>query len=120
MIDAQGDVYPCCFLYDDNAGKDSKIRKEYKYGSLRRNNFIVKLKNDDNELKKLLSKTINRYNNEIVPLEEEACNYCTRHFYQNDIFNELDRIVNKKEYKNVNSPYQFTDEQKKEYEKIWL
>jgi MoaA/NifB/PqqE/SkfB family radical SAM enzyme len=100
VIDAEGNIYPCCFLYDDNAGEDSTIRSRHYSGTLRSNGLIAPLSDGENKLKQVLSENYNRYSNYKIPFDEEACNYCTRHFYQNAFLNELDKIIAKyKEYK---------------------
>jgi MoaA/NifB/PqqE/SkfB family radical SAM enzyme len=93
VIDAEGNVYPCCFLYDDNVGDNSKIRNKHYSGTLRSNGIITSLSEGVNKLKQVLSENYNRYINYKIPFDEEACNYCTRHFYQNAFLNELHETV---------------------------
>lgn len=98
-IDAQGDLYPCCYLFDDNHGK-SKIRAAYKLGSLRSSSGAVPQKTDDldhNVLKELLisNKKLEPIKSETIPINDNACKYCTRHFYQNDFLNKLEIIADK-------------------------
>ena len=117
-IDAQGNLYPCCFLFDDNVGGTSEIRKRYNLGSLRRNGSSVApfdKNKKNNRLKELLSVKIDSFKKDEIPLEEKACNNCTRHFYQNAFLNELDKIAS--EYKDVIFKY---PEEECDYSKIWI
>jgi MoaA/NifB/PqqE/SkfB family radical SAM enzyme len=115
VIDAEGNLYPCCFLYDDNAGNDSTIRNKYNSGSLRTNGVIAPLTTNENRLKLLLTENYNRYLNNKIPVDEKACNYCTRHFYQNAFLNELDKIVNENIDFNFNEFYSYEED-----DKIWF
>ena len=112
-IDAEGDIYPCCFLYDDNVGKDSDIRQRHKAGSLRTNNII---QNKD-ALKSILSDRFEQFRNDIIPLHEKACNYCTRHFYQNAFLNELDKIV--KDHDDIHFIYP-NNQEESDNSKMWI
>jgi len=106
MINSEGDIYPCCFLYDDNNGDNSKIRKKYFHGSLRSNGVIPPLNNvDENKLKEELKKMYKGIDNTKIPVDEEACNYCTRHFYHNALLNELDEKI--KEFDKVHKDCNF-------------
>ena len=113
-IDAEGYIYPCCFLYDDNVGEDSEIRSKYNIGSLRIGKVIHK---EENRLKKILSEKADWFKNQPIPLQDEACNNCTRHFYQNAFLNELDKIV--REYKDIDFIDTYTQE-KSDNSKIWI
>jgi len=107
-IDAKGNVYPCCFLYDDNKGDNSSIRERYNLGSLRKNNNqIPSFEKNNNILKEILNKKIPSYKNDIIPINEIACNQCTRHFYQNTFLNEIDKINEK--YKEINFIYPYSE-----------
>lgn len=116
IIDAEGDVYPCCFLYDDNAGDSSTIRNKYCLGTLRTNGVIAHLSSGENILKDILSKENNRFSNTKMPVDEEACNYCTRHFYQNEFLNKLEEIIS--DYKNCDFSALYLDEDSNS--KIWF
>jgi len=118
-IDAIGDIYPCCFLYDDNMGKDSAIREKYNMGSLRKgsSNQIPAFDGSNNILKNILFEKITSYKKDIIPVNERACNHCTRHFYQNAFLNEIDRVTEK--YKEINFIYQ-NSEEGNSCENIWL
>jgi len=95
VIDAEGNLCPCCFLYDDNVGANSQIRNKYCIDTLRSNGVVAPLSENGNKLKKILSVEYNRFGNAKIPVDENACKYCTRHFYQNAFLNELDKIVTK-------------------------
>ena len=100
MIDPFGDVYPCCFLFDDNSDRNN-IRSRYKIGSLRGNAGNV---GDDvhERLSEIWrSKTLNAYRNIKLPIDPEACSYCTRHSYHNEFLNELNLVIddNEERYK---------------------
>jgi len=114
-IDAEGDLYPCCFLYDDNMGNNSKIRNRYKLGTLRTGHQVISLKGNNNILKELLSKKVGSYSKDVIPLEVEACNYCTRHFYQNAFLNEIDKIT--LDNKDINFIYSDTETLD---DKLWI
>lgn len=93
-INANGNVYPCCFLFDDNFA-DSQIRSNYFLGSLRSKHAGRVLSpyshGADNLLKNIWCKSdkLNTLRKSILPVDSEACVYCTRHFYQNDFINKL-------------------------------
>ena len=116
-IDAEGNLFSCCFLYDDNAGNDSKIRNRYNLGTLRTDGRIVPLEKGNNTLKKLISEKVGCYGNYIIPIEQNACNNCTRHFYQNAFLNEIDAVNEK--YKDINFLYPDT-EALNDNDKIWI
>ena len=102
-IDAEGNLFPCCYLFDDNQGEISKIRTTHKLGSLRSNSGVVELiENGHNKLKEILfdSNMLVPYKNATIPIEEKACNNCTRHFYQNEFLNKLEMIA--KKYDDIN------------------
>jgi MoaA/NifB/PqqE/SkfB family radical SAM enzyme len=96
-IDANGDVYPCCFLFDDNRGV-STIRPQYKLGSIRNPRTGTVLSPSQNGGVNALNEILN--NNErlqqlqhkILPIDNEACSTCTRHFYQNEFLNKVSLI----------------------------
>ena len=91
-INANGDVYPCCFLFDDNTAK-SEFRKRHKVGTLRKEN-VVHPCTDGNSLKEIWQgEKMKTLRNKTMPIDDKACNYCTRHFYQNEFLNKLSRIV---------------------------
>lgn len=125
MIDSQGSVYPCCFLYDDNGGNDSGIRVNNNLGSLLGGNpAVAKLvPGMENPLRTILSNEIPPYQKRRIPLEPGACNKCTRHFYQNEFLNELDKIASDEKYMEIDFEYPVDKKDKDkvaEYEKIWI
>ena len=93
-INADGSVYPCCFLFDDNLS-NSQIRNKYILGSLRSETSGRVLSpyshHADNLLHKIWcqSDKLNSLRNSVLPVHKEACVYCTRHFYQNEFMNKL-------------------------------
>jgi len=91
-IDEYGNVYPCCFLFDDNQGNNSILRQNTKIESLRPQNGILKA-DDGKKLKEILSSNrYTYYKHKLIPIEN-ACDYCIRHFYQNEFLNELDKKI---------------------------
>lgn len=88
-IDAKGDVYPCCFLFDDNFAS-SEIRNKYLLGSLRSRPINRVLPKPD-LLKEIWyrSTKLDGFRKQKLPLDKNACQYCTRHFYQNEFLNKL-------------------------------
>jgi MoaA/NifB/PqqE/SkfB family radical SAM enzyme len=90
-IDAVGDVYPCCFLFDDNNSGDSQLRRQFLVGSLRRNQMVPEPTAADNLLSSLWynSSALSYWRGKALPVHAEACTYCTRHAYQNEYLNEF-------------------------------
>jgi MoaA/NifB/PqqE/SkfB family radical SAM enzyme len=117
-IDSYGDIYPCCFLFDDN-NSNSDFRSKYKIGSMRSDKTNVAHGPKNNLRLALSSKEYRELIDKRLPIDPEACTYCTRHFYQNEFLNNIFEIYDKnKEYKLVediieNNKYLFN-------EKIWL
>jgi len=120
MINSEGDIYPCCFLYDDNNGENSNIRKKHFHGSLRSNGVIPPLSANENRLKEELKNLYKDIDNKKIPVDKEACNYCTRHFYQNALLNELDKSITEfdKKYTDYNFDNLYTHDEGNS--KIWL
>ncbi|MCF8076492.1 MAG: radical SAM protein [Desulfotignum sp.] len=95
-IDHNGDVYPCCFLFDDN-NSESNFRRDYFIGSLRTpSGNIMPPENDGsgNKLSELWFKSdkLEMLRSRLLPVDDEACTYCTRHFYQNEYMNRATEI----------------------------
>ncbi len=117
-IDSYGDIYPCCFLFDDN-NSNSDFRSKYKIGSMRSNRTNVAFGKKNNLILALSSSQYRNLINKELPIDTEACTYCTRHFYQNEFLNNIFKIFDKnKECRLVediieNKKYVFN-------EKIWL
>ncbi len=117
-IDATGNVYPCCFLYDDNQGENSILRKKHCKGKLfdKYTKSVMPLNElTENPLKAIWERMATEYNE--IPLDDTACYNCTRHFYQNEILNKLEEIIDdqvgaKEIYEEI-----FSEE---EQEKFWL
>ena len=107
-IDAIGKIYPCCFLFDDNQGENSTIRNKYELYNLRNNGKVDALsKEESKEILKSILEEIDTYKTNKIPIDEEACSYCTRHFYQNEFLNELDKIIN--EYDDIKYKYELDE-----------
>jgi MoaA/NifB/PqqE/SkfB family radical SAM enzyme len=106
-IDAEANVYPCCFLCDDNSGNDSKVRKDSLLGSLRDNNFgkvqgLVVNNEKSNKLREILETNFQGIKYYKIPVNDFACKNCTRYVLQNAFFNKIDKIYDK--YKNIGYP----------------
>jgi len=88
VIDANGDVYPCCFLFDDNRAS-SIIRSSYRLGSLRQEGMAVP--SDGNPLAEIWNKSerLRSLRSQVLPIDRKACGACIRHFYQNELMNSL-------------------------------
>jgi MoaA/NifB/PqqE/SkfB family radical SAM enzyme len=103
-IDAKGDVYPCCFLFDDNSAA-SQIRTLHKLGSLRsdRTGHIMDPDQYENALIKIWYENdrLKLHRNIVLPVDVDACKYCTRHFYQNSFLNESFHIFQDYPYSGV-------------------
>lgn len=91
FINANGDVYPCCFLFDDNHA-DSRIRERYKIGSL---TGLHNITEQNNPLKRLwyTNDLWNVHRRVPLPVDSEACSYCTRFFYQNELLNQTAGVL---------------------------
>jgi MoaA/NifB/PqqE/SkfB family radical SAM enzyme len=81
-IDPNGNVYPCCFLFDDN-------REVSETRDLSKLSTIAAVWCDNSRLKE--------FRNEGLPIilndsSASACSYCTRHFYQNEFLNEINKV----------------------------
>jgi MoaA/NifB/PqqE/SkfB family radical SAM enzyme len=130
-IDANGDVYPCCFLFDDNNARSS-MRSKYKIGSLRSENTGLVKPLDyvrasdgscfqlDNPLTRIWqsNEALNSLRNQILPVDAEACSYCTRHFYQNEYLNQLYGAYSK--YDRFGIAERFAQEGETSAENMWV
>ena len=102
-IDAYGEVYPCCFLFDDNFAKSS-FRENYILGSLKtKGGIVMPIENDiqNNILFNIWknNELLNKLRKKHLPIDREACNCCIRHFYQNEYLNILwDLFTNYQKY----------------------
>jgi MoaA/NifB/PqqE/SkfB family radical SAM enzyme len=115
-IDAIGNLYPCCFLYDDNHGI-SKYRDFHEIGKLRQGGSVPIPDGNNNILRDLLfnNRKMDLYVNPKIPVEKDACLSCTRHFYQNEFLTRLDHIVS--DHRKIGIEYQYDEE----YEtNIWI
>ena len=122
-IDANGDVYPCCFLFDDNCAS-SPVREVSCLGSLRSNSKRVSspTESSENSLRKIWheSDKLNRYRETTLPVNEKACIYCTRHFYQNEYLNQLCNIFTKGKQYGIAQEIANTELDKEECNYFWV
>lgn len=96
LVDAFGDVYVCCHLYDDNGDFDSKERQKNKLGNVLKTGFQAVWTSQ--EYRDMRS-TLRRINVVGMP----KCGECTRHYAPNaaltglyqDIYNPLLRKYSK-------------------------
>jgi hypothetical protein len=83
LVDAFGDVYVCCHLYDDNGPKlDSPQRREYCLGSVVKKSFAEVWKSD--KYQEIRQKLL-RIDVETMP----KCRECTRHYLPNTAMTSL-------------------------------
>ena len=89
VVDATGEVYPCCFLFDDNRAA-SAIRPLYLLGPLR-SPATGTVPNSGNPLAQIWrsNENLKAFRTACLPIHEEACSACIRHFYQNEMINWL-------------------------------
>jgi MoaA/NifB/PqqE/SkfB family radical SAM enzyme len=92
-IDAFGHIYPCCFLFDDNSDRPD-VRAKYHMGSLRPSNR----ESVGDDCFDLLRKAwqggqLNELRSRDLMIDEKACCYCTRHIYNNEFLNKLQRAL---------------------------
>src|SRR5262245_39043364 len=95
LIDPYGYVYPCCYLFDDN-NATSSIRDQYRIDSLRDKKLgIVTCEPGRNLLAEIWFKNerLKILRRDVLPVDTQACYYCTRHAYQNEYLNELQQIL---------------------------
>ncbi len=95
LINSNGEVYPCCYLFDDNEF-ESEYREDHLLGTLvnKRLDFISEGPGEGNPLRKIWQDgKINRYRKQQLPVQVEACSKCIRHMHQNDFFNEYLSIL---------------------------
>jgi MoaA/NifB/PqqE/SkfB family radical SAM enzyme len=88
VIDHRGDVYPCCYLYNDNLDV-WEPRGKFRIGSWRSNaeekgQSLLDLWQCD-KFKGLRQSTL--------PIHTDACGRCTRHHGQNTYWKELARLL---------------------------
>jgi MoaA/NifB/PqqE/SkfB family radical SAM enzyme len=95
-IDPYGDLYPCCFLFDDN-NATSEIRPKFRIGSLRTEAGVSSPRGGKNQLAELWFKSneLEKLRERQLPIDEVACAACTRHFYQNEYLNDVVQILDK-------------------------
>jgi radical SAM protein with 4Fe4S-binding SPASM domain len=85
LIDASGDVYPCCFLYYDNYDFQGHgaLRNEYLMGSLRNGGLLSDVWNSKAYIDFRQATTT-------VNIEKyAACKECTRHYLHNAFLTDL-------------------------------
>jgi len=89
LVDAFGDVYPCCFLYHDNEGYDDTRIGRYKH---KRSEYIMGniLDNPFSDVWSNQKYNGIRNNLEIIAVDKyEECKECTRHYYYNTFLTKL-------------------------------
>ena len=109
-IDSNGDVYPCCHLFDDNVS-DSKYRHSFRIGSVRDydvgtvpNNYNIlkevwesKRPPDVNAKYKYIN--LSELREKILPIHSEACGKCTRYINYNMFANSVfDGLIDEDEW----------------------
>lgn len=96
FINSNGDVYPCCYLFDDNVFK-SPYRAKYRLGSLRsETSGHVPGRHDgvENPLAAIWrGGQLQRHRAHTLPVETTACGKCTRHVHQNELMNSIRGIL---------------------------
>lgn len=88
LVDAFGDVFPCCFLYEDNSqfdGRVGRIRRAYRVGNIKESGFPRLWLSDNYQA---IRNTLRRVDVKRIP----QCARCTRHFLHNDFLTKLHRI----------------------------
>ncbi|MCP4149650.1 MAG: radical SAM protein [bacterium] len=120
-IDAEGNLYPCVYLFDDNVAAFSK-RNEYKIASLRGEVPITAPLNAKapNPLKNIWEKNekLNKLREMQLPICEASCHRCTRHFFQNEFLNKLNNIF--KKYKAVAGPTELLSQSSTQPKPTWI
>ncbi len=84
LIDAFGDIYPCCFLYEDNSkfAKYKSIRERYKLGNIKEKTFKEIWHSDRYQQI--------RSDLKVISIERfPECAECTRHYLHNAFLTEL-------------------------------
>lgn len=122
-IDPKGDVYPCCFLFDDN-NSDSRFRDKYFLGTLRgAADKIVppKPSTGQNSLSKIWfnNKVLEDLRSKVLPVDLEACSYCTRHFYQNEYMNKAESLFRQFDKYGV-AEYLLEESRNKKEQNVWV
>lgn len=98
VIDTKGDMYPCCFLFDDNCGNSSGLRPEYKVKEPKGVALPESLADSgDLAARWYFGKELKDARKARVPVSEAACWYCTRHFYQNKLLNEVHKLFEQRQ-----------------------
>lgn len=95
FIDSNGDVYPCCYLFDDNVAR-SPYRSKYLIGSLRDKSGMVPdpERGGENPLHTFWNgPALQDLRKRVLPVEHDACGKCTRHVHQNAFLNELQKLL---------------------------
>jgi MoaA/NifB/PqqE/SkfB family radical SAM enzyme len=119
-INANGDVYPCCFLFDDNRTL-SGFRDEFRLGNLKSpSGAVMPPKGGENPLKTIWQgEKIQSLAKRNLPVHPDACNYCTRHFYQNEFLNVLEKRF--EEYRNAGLAEKWAGQNKQDSaEAFWV
>ena len=90
FISANGDVYPCCHLFDDNVG-DSPYREKYCLGSVVDHNVgTVPLPSEYNILRQIWEcDKLTKLRRQNLPILKEACCKCLRYINYNVFANRV-------------------------------
>lgn len=88
LIDAFGNVSPCCHLYYDNKGPDVPERQDAICGNIKRDNIDFRKIWNSNEYQEFRSKV------ERISPENAQCGDCTRHYFHNAFITDLFEFYN--------------------------
>ena len=123
FIDSKADVYPCCYLFDDNV-RNSGYRMKYLLGSLKDQlSRIVpdpKL-NGPNPIRKILLKNrLKELQKKTLPVEQHACGKCTRHVHQNEFLNILSKFFQENETLDIHLAENVYDPEALRDANVWI
>lgn len=86
VVDAVGDVYPCCFLYHDNGDHGNPTRGAYRMGNIIGSSF--------NEVWR--SRRYQDFRDDLARIRVDRhpeCSECTRHYLHNSFLTKLSEIL---------------------------
>lgn len=91
FIDSNGDVYPCCYLFNDNVAA-WKYRDKYRVANWW---DVCQRHADENALARIWrgEKFAQIREQKLKELPHEACGRCTRHMYQNEFLSKLEQAM---------------------------
>lgn len=86
VVDAVGDVYPCCFLYHDNGDYGNQARSAYRMGNLIGSSFhsVWHSRRYQDMRRDLATIQVDRHS---------ECSECTRHYLHNSFLTKLSEIL---------------------------